>query len=93
MRANRNPMRMGVLRALSWKLARRLQRLCPKCHAPGFGAIGSRRGLPCECCGQPTHWVAFEIDGCAACGYTEARPRKDGRRTAAKLSCTSCRGR
>ena len=50
---------MRVLRALSWKLAKRLQRLCPKCHAPGFGPIGERRGLPCEGCGQPTHWVRF----------------------------------
>jgi hypothetical protein len=91
MRANRNPTRMRVLRALSWKLARRLQRLCPKCHAPGFGAVGARRGLPCECCGEPTHWVAFEIDGCSACGHSEARPRKDGRKTAAKLSCSSCK--
>ena len=91
MRANRNPTRMRVLRALSWKLARRLQRLCPKCHAPGFGAVGARRGLPCECCGEPTHWVAFEIDGCSACGHTEARPRKDGRKAAAKLSCSGCK--
>ena len=91
MRANRNPTRMRVLRALSWKLARRLQRLCPKCHAPGFGAVGARRGLPCECCGEPTHWVAVEIDGCSACGHSEARPRKDGRKTAAKLSCSSCK--
>jgi Domain of unknown function (DUF6671) len=91
MRANRNPTRMRVLRALSWKLAKRLQRLCPKCQTPGFGAIGARRGLPCECCGQPTHWVDFEIDACSACGHAEARPRKDGRKTAPKLSCKACR--
>ncbi len=91
MRANRNPMRMRVLRALSWKLAKRLQRLCPKCQTPGFGAIGARRGLPCECCGEPTHWVDFEIDACSACGHAEARPRKDGRKTAPKLSCKACR--
>jgi hypothetical protein len=90
MRANRNPMRMRVLRALSWKLAKRLERLCPKCHTPGFGPIGVRRGLPCESCGQPTHWVDFEIDGCPVCGHAEARPRKDGRKTASKLSCATC---
>ena len=90
MRANRNPTRMRVLRALSWKLAKRLQRLCPKCHTPGFGPIGVRRGLPCECCGEPTHWIDFEIDGCSVCGHAEVRPRKDGRKTAAKLSCASC---
>jgi hypothetical protein len=91
MRAHRNPLRMKVLRALSWKLAKRLAALCPACQAPGFGHIDSRRGLPCEGCGQPTHWIDFEIDGCVACGHAAARPRKDGRRTASKLSCKACR--
>jgi len=91
MRAHRNPTRMQVLRALSWKLAKRLQRLCPKCKVPGFGSIQSRRGLPCEACSAPTHWIDFEIDGCSVCGHAEARPRKDGRRTAPKLSCKACR--
>jgi hypothetical protein len=91
MRAHRNPTRMKVLRALSWKLARRLATLCPSCEAPGFGHIDSRRGLPCEGCGQPTHWIDFEIDGCVACGHAASRPRKDGRRTASRLSCKACR--
>ncbi len=90
MRAHRNPTRMRVLRALSWKLAKRLERLCPACHAPGFGPIGNRRGLPCEHCGEPTHWLDFEIDGCSVCGHAEARPRKDGRRAAPRLSCLNC---
>lgn len=92
MRAHRNPTRMKVLRALAWKLARRLARLCPKCGAPGFGHVQSRRGLPCEICGEPTHWIDFEIDGCSCCGHAVARPRKDGRRTASRLSCVACRG-
>jgi hypothetical protein len=92
MRAHRNPMRMLVLRALSWKLAKRLQRLCPKCTAPGFGAVTSRRGLPCEGCGRPTHWIDVEIDGCSACGHAVARPRPDGRTAAPRISCASCRG-
>lgn len=91
MRAHRNPTRMKVLRALSWKLARRLQRLCPACGAPGFGPVGSRRGLPCEECRAPTHWIDFEIDGCTACGHAAARSRRDGRRTAPRLSCAGCR--
>ena len=91
MRAHRNPTRMGVLRALSWQLAKRLERLCPRCRAPGFGPIGVRRGLPCEACGEPTHWIAFVIDGCSACGHTAASPRKDGRRTAPSRSCKACR--
>ena len=91
MRAHRNPLRMQVLRVLGWKLAKRLEQLCPKCEAPGFGPIGAQRGLPCEACGEPTHWVDFEIDGCNACGHAIACPRQDGRRTAPKLSCQACR--
>lgn len=91
MRAHKNPLRMKVLRAAGWKLAKRLATLCPRCHAPGWGWIDSRRGLPCEACSQPTHWIDFEIDGCTVCDHAAARPRKDGRRTASRLSCHSCR--
>jgi hypothetical protein len=91
MRAHMNPMRMKVLRAAAFKLAKRLQRLCPRCQAPGFGPVGARRGLPCEGCGEPTHWIDFEIDGCTVCGHAASRPRKDGRRTASRLSCKACR--
>jgi hypothetical protein len=91
MRAHRNPTRMQVLRAVGWKVAKRLERLCPRCEAPGFGHIESRRGLPCEGCGEATHWIDFEVDGCTACGHAAARPRKDGRRTAPRLSCSACR--
>jgi hypothetical protein len=91
MRAHKNPLRMQVLRAAGYKLALRLKTLCPKCEAPGFGPIGSRRGLPCEDCGTPTHWIDFEIDGCSVCGHARSRPRKDGRTTASRLSCTACR--
>ena len=91
MRAHRNPTRMQVLRALSHKVARRLTALCPSCGAPGFGHLDSRRGLPCEDCGAPTHWIDFEVDGCSACGHAVARPRRDGRRTAPRLSCQACR--
>ncbi len=91
MRAHRNPTRMKVLRALAWKLARRLAEVCPKCGAPGFGHIDSRRGLPCADCGEPTHYIHFEIDGCRACGHAVARPRKDGLRAAPKLACRPCR--
>ena len=91
MRAHRNPLRMQVLRAVGFRLARRLQRLCPRCDAPGFGPIGSRRGLPCESCGEPTHWIDFEMDGCNVCGHASSRPRRDGRRTAPRLRCHACR--
>jgi len=91
MRAHQNPLRMKVLRAVGWKLAKRLATLCPRCQAPGWGFIDSRRGLPCEACAEPTHWIDFEIDGCTVCGHAASRPRKDGRRTASLMSCRSCR--
>ncbi|MBS0517727.1 MAG: hypothetical protein JSR90_03500 [Proteobacteria bacterium] len=91
MRAHRNPARMKILRALAWKLAKRLSMLCPRCGSPGFGHVDSRRGLPCEHCGEPTHWIDFEIDGCAVCGHAVARPRADGRRTAPRSACRACR--
>jgi hypothetical protein len=93
MRAHRNLLRMKVIRATAYKLAKRLAVLCPKCEAPGFGHIHSRRGLPCENCRQPTHWIEHEIDGCSACGHAVARPRKDGRTAASKLTCQNCRSR
>ena len=62
----------------------------PEMRCAGLRQIGNRRGLPCEGCAKPTHWVHFEIDGCSVCGHAETRPRKDGRKTAAKLSCASC---
>jgi len=91
MRAHRNPWRMMAIRALAWRLARRLAHLCPSCGAPGWGHVHSPRGLPCESCGEPTDWIAAHVDGCSACGHAEARPRPDGRRTASKLSCRARR--
>lgn len=93
MRAHRNLLRMKVIRANAWKLTQRLLHLCPRCEAPGFGHVDSRRGLPCEACREPTHWIDFEVDGCSACGHSIARPRKDGRKTASKLSCQGCRSK
>ena len=89
MRAHRNPTRMRVLRALGYKLARRLERLCPACAAPGWGEVGVRRGLPCAGCGQPTEWIEHHVDGCGVCGHTQLRPRPDGRRTAPR--CHGCK--
>lgn len=93
MRAHRNLLRMKVIRATAWKLAQRLAVLCPKCGAPGFGHVHSHRGLPCENCRQPTHWISHEIDGCSACGHAVTRPRKDGRKFASRLTCQECKPR
>ena len=92
MRAHKNPLRMKVLRAAGWKLAKRLRRSARSAMRRAGAPIDSRRGLPCEACGEPTHWIDFEIDGCTVCGHAASRPRKDGR-DARRRACPagSCR--
>lgn len=90
MRAHVNPTRMTVLEKLANRLVKRLKVLCPSCHAPGFGAVDVRRGLPCESCGMPTRWVLSEIYACECCGLTEERGRRDGLEAAGPESCHRC---
>ena len=90
MRAHVNPTRMIVLEKLANRLVKRLKVLCPSCHAPGFGAVDVRRGLPCGGCGAPTRWVRAEIFACECCGLIEERQRNDGLRVAGQESCHRC---
>lgn len=90
MRAHLNPTRMQSLAVLAGRLAQRLARRCPSCGAPGFGRTGTRPGLLCEACGEPTEMVVAEIFGCAACDYTEERPRADGLERAPAQYCPEC---
>lgn len=90
MRAHLNPTRMAAIRSLAGRLAARLASLCPACAAPGWGQIDLLRGLPCSACNQPTQGVLAIIDGCAACGHNETRPRPDGVTAASPASCDWC---
>ena len=90
MRAHVNPMRMVVLENLADRLVARLKILCPSCHAPGFGAVDIRAGLPCGNCGTPTRWVQAEIYACESCGLREERTRSDGLRVVGQESCPRC---
>ena len=90
MRAHLNPTRMAAIRALAGRLAARLGTLCPACACPGFGQVDVLRGLPCAACGIATQGVMAIIDGCAACGHSETRPRPDGVTAASPASCDWC---
>lgn len=90
MRAHMNPTRMNEIGRLANKLAQRISTLCPACGAPGFGAVGSERGLPCTDCGTPTNWVIRTRLGCAACDYTLMRARSDGLERADPMYCPEC---
>lgn len=90
MRADRNPRRMALIRALAARMAQRLATRCPACDCPGFGHTGTLAGLPCADCGTPTARARGEIHSCPACRHTETRPRRDGLATASPAECPAC---
>ncbi len=90
MRAHCNPTRRAAIRALAFRLVRRIARPCPSCGAPGWGRCEGLVGLPCAWCGQPTERLRAEVWGCVACGHREEKPRPDGRRTADPGDCLHC---
>lgn len=90
MRAHRNPTRMASIRQLSFRLVRRLGRLCPACAAPGWGVVAREPGLPCGWCGSPTDRTLWELFGCARCGERQRLPRPDGLREADPGQCPRC---
>ncbi len=90
MRAHFNPTRMAAIRALAFRLVRRIGRLCPACGAPGWGVVDTIAGLPCDWCGAPTELVKIERHGCVACPHQEDRPRRDGLRRADPGQCPLC---
>jgi len=90
MRAHMNPTRLRRIAALGQALAQRLATPCPACGVPGFGRTGSRPGLPCADCGEPTGLVQAEVHGCGACGHHVLQPRGDGLVAADPAACPHC---
>lgn len=90
MRAHRNPTRMASIRQLSFRLVRRLNRMCPACAAPGWGLVGTEPGLPCAWCGAPTERTRWELFGCVRCGERQRLPRADGLKVADPAQCPRC---
>lgn len=74
MRAHLNPTRLGEIRKVAARLARRLATPCPACASPGFGPDRVVPGLPCGWCGEPTPAPLGLSWGCPACGHAELRP-------------------
>lgn len=90
LRADRNPTRMAEIALVARRLADRLATPCPACGTPGYGVAATSPGLPCRDCGAPTPWIAYEVDGCARCGHTCERPRRDGLRAVEPAHCPAC---
>ena len=67
LRAHCCPKRQAVIAQAAQRLAVRLARRCPACHAPGFGAIRTEPGLPCDLCGLPTARPMAILEDCPRC--------------------------
>lgn len=90
MRAMYNPLRMQVIKETAQKLAEKLQSVCSKCGAPGFGITAAEPGLPCNLCGLPTRSVLFYLYQCNRCGHAVKQQRPDGRKSEEPLYCDFC---
>ena len=90
MRAHMNPTRMGVIRALASKLARRIACLCPQCQTPGFGEKSVERGIPCSWCHAPTRLVRAVRTQCIPCGHFELEATKNSGQKADPCYCPNC---
>jgi hypothetical protein len=90
MRAHCNPTRMAAIRSLAFQLVRRIASPCPACHAPGWGMVNQRAGLPCGGCGLPTELLLAEVWGCELCSHLEEKPRRDGLLEADPGQCGRC---
>jgi hypothetical protein len=50
LRAHHSPSRRRNIEAVARALAARTSRLCPQCHAPGWGRVGYEKGVRCGVC-------------------------------------------
>lgn len=75
LRAHVHPSRMALITRAAEDLLQRLQTLCPRCAAPGFGRARVIPGNPCRCCGSPTTEALADEFGCVACPFRDSRPR------------------
>lgn len=90
MRAHLNATRMASIRAVAYRLSRRLAPPCPACGAPGFDLADLARGLPCAWCSRPTDVVVAEILRCPKCGVESQRPIRDLPAAAEPGHCANC---
>lgn len=88
MRAFANPTRMQNIKKAAEDLVAKINCCCPHCRTPGFVAVESKKGLPCECCGLPTSEVTAIIFACQKCGCREARAVPD--KVAPASRCDYC---
>jgi hypothetical protein len=90
MRANRNPKRQEVLRALANKTLEAFEALCPSCQFPGFVARPAEPGAPCSACGSATRRPRLLKAECTECGQVEVRDSDDQLNGVDPAYCDRC---
>jgi hypothetical protein len=90
MRANYNPLRMGVISDAARKLADLAQSTCPACAWPGFRVTDVIPGLPCGLCGLPTNSASRHVSTCERCGHTEELRYPGGKEKEDPQYCEFC---
>ncbi len=90
MRAMHNPTRMKVIEAAAFKLAKKINSLCPECQMPGFGITEAKSGLPCKACNYPTRGIISHIYTCQKCSYIQDEKYPKGKQTEDPMYCDMC---
>ena len=90
MRAMYNPTRMKVIEKAAIKLTEKINCLCPKCQAPGFGVTNYKKGLPCETCKFPTNSTLSFIHKCQKCNYKIEQKYPHGKKSEDPMFCDRC---
>jgi hypothetical protein len=90
MRAMYNPTRMKVIEAATKKLADKINTLCPKCQAPGFGITDAKQGLPCELCNFPTRSTLSYIYTCQKCSCSKEEKYPNAKLSEDPMYCDLC---
>lgn len=90
MRALCNPTRLAAISMATQDLLAKLRSLCPKCHFPGFDAVDSLPGLPCEECQRPTERPIALVLACIRCHFREQRRFPQAKSRARVVHCLHC---
>ncbi len=90
MRAHMNPTRAFNLLKLGIRLFRKLGRLCPSCHSPGWGPSRKVTGRPCRVCLYPTLEPRSSLWSCSCCSFVEEKPLHDSNLKGDPRYCPCC---
>jgi hypothetical protein len=90
MRAMHNPTRMNVIEAAAFKLANKINSLCPECQMPGFGITEAKSGLPCKACNYQTSSIISHVYTCKKCSFIHEKKHPNGKLTEDPMYCDVC---